>query len=770
VVISGMPHPMGGLPAELTSFIGRRQVLAEARRILPTTRLLTLTGAGGVGKTRLSLRIADQHRRNFPDGVLQVELDALRDPDLLAQSVAARFGLRDASAEPAARLAEYLEGKRLLLVLDNCEHLVDACATLVGKLLTAVPELRVVATSRHVLGISGERTLLVPPLAVSDRADDPNGSEAVDLFTDRAIAVSQDFAVDEHNREQVVRICRRLDGIPLAIELAAVWVRTLSLTEIHDRLDDRFQLLTKGSRIATSRQQTLAGAIDWSHDLCLPEERLLWARLSVFSDGFDLPAAEDVGSGGTIAREAVLGLVAGLVDKSILIREPDAHGLAARFRMLETIRQYGQARLVASGQEDAARASHLEHYVRLARRYRAECFGPHQLDWIKRMLREHANLRTAVEFGLTTDGHARAATDIASDLWNFWFSGGFLREGHRWLMRALAGDPEPSRSRAEALWTCAFIAVHLGETDSARQLLAECDALSEQFDDDPLRAHHAECAGLAALHRGDVAEACAQLAAAVVGHRAIGDLLGQADSLILLAAATLFSGDPHGIDAAAESLELCETHHATWTKCYALWAVAVHKWRGGDYLAGIELVKDAIRLQRAVRDWTGLAYLLEVLAWCTSGTGQGERTAHLLGSATAVWQLSGAKTNETPPYRALDEQAAQQSRDALGTTAFETAFEAGRAFSLDQVIVYALEEKAPRRTPAAEEREKGPTLTRREHEISLLVAAGLTNKEISVRLVIAQRTAETHVENILTKFGFSSRAQIAAWVAERRSR
>jgi len=768
VVVVDMPHPMGGLPAELTSFIGRRQELAEARRLLSTTRLLTLTGAGGVGKTRLSLRIADRLRRTFPDGVLQVELDALHDPDLLAQSVAARFGLRDASVEPAARLAEYLDGKRLLLVLDNCEHLADACAMLVGKLLAAAPGLRVIATSRHVLGISGEQTLLVPPLAVWDRADGTSGGEAVDLFTDRAVAVSQDFAVDERNREQVVRICRRLDGIPLAIELAAVWVRTLSLAEIHDRLDDCLQLLTKGSRIATSRQQTLAGAIDWSHDLCLPEEQLLWARLSVFSGGFDLRAAEDVGSGGNIAAETVLGLVAGLVDKSILIREPDTHGLSARFRMLETIRQYGRVRLAASGQEDATRTRHLEHYVRLARRYRAECFGPHQLDWIQRMLREHANIRTAVEFGLTTDGHSGAVLDIASDLWNFWFSGGFLREGHRWLTRALAGAPEPSRSRAEALWTCAHIAVHLGEADSARQLLAECGALAEQLDDDPLRAHHAECAGLAALHRGEVAEACAQLAVAVVGHRAIGDLLGLADSLILLAAATLFSGDPRGADAAAESLELCETHHATWTKCYALWAVAVHKWRGGDYRAGVELSQDAIRLQRAVRDWTGLAYLLEVLAWCTSGTGQGERTAHLLGSATAVWQLSGAKTNESPPYRALDEQAAQQSRDVLGTTAFETAFEAGKAFSLDQVIVYALEEKAPRQALAADEREKGPTLTRRELEIAELVAEGLTNKEIAVRLVIAQRTAETHVENVLTKFGFSSRVQIAAWVAERR--
>ncbi|ONI86289.1 hypothetical protein ALI22I_26795 [Saccharothrix sp. ALI-22-I] len=436
--------------------------------------------------------------------------------------------------------------------------------------------------------------------------------------------------------------------------------------------------------------------------------------------------------------------------------------------MLETIRQYGRARLTSSGSgaEDAVRTRHLEHYVRLSQRYRAECFGPRQVDWIQRLIREHPNLRIAVEFALTGAGHVRAAMDIASNLWNFWFGGGFLREGHRWLTRALAADPEPTRSRAEALWTGAFLGVHLGEADAARQLLAECEALVERLDDDSLRAYHAEAAGLAALHRGEVADGVALLADAVAGHRAAGDLAGLTDSLILLAAATLFSDDPRGAAAAAESLELCEAHNAMRSKAYALWAVAVHKWRAGEHRESERLSREGIRLQRVARDWTGLAYLLEALAWCTAGEGRPERSARLLGAANAVWRLSGAKTYEAPPYQAVDEQVATQAVGEIGAAAFSTAFEAGKALDLHGAITFALEEKTAK--PAAGPRDTGPGLTRREVEIADLVAEGLSNKEIAARLVIAQRTAETHVENVLTKFGFSSRAQIAAWVVEHR--
>jgi predicted ATPase/DNA-binding CsgD family transcriptional regulator len=774
VAVRGQARSTGTLPAELNSFVGRRRELAETRRLLSASRLLTLTGPGGVGKTRLALRLAGQVRRAFPDGVWLVELASLHDPALLPQTVARALGLRDASAEPATRLADYLKDKRLLLLLDNCEHLVDACAVLAGKLLAAAPGLSVLATSRHVLGVEGEQILPIPPLPLP-AADEETGArtahfDAVTLFADRAVAAAPGFELNDRNRDQIVGICQRLDGIPLAIELAAVRLRALSTGDILDRLDDRFQLLIGGSRTAPSRQRTLSAAIDWSYDLCSQDEQSVWARLAVFAGGFDLDAAEYVGAGGSVRGEDVLGLVSGLLDKSILIRQPDTHGRWARYRMLETIRAYGLTRLSIVEDEQSVRTRHLEHYQRLAAQYQADCFGPHQVEWIQRLLREHPNVRAALQFGLTAPGQAGAAMEIAAALWNFWFSGGLLVEGYRWLQQALDAVPDPTRARAEALWTCAFLGAQLGEADAAGRMLTECGVLADRFNDAALRAHLAECSGLAALHRGEVLQACELLERAVAAHRAGGNLLGLADSLILLAAARLFVADPRGAEAAAECLQLCDLHGATWTKSYALWAVAVHKWSSGAHGEGVILVQEAIRLQRTVHDWTGLAYLLEVLAWCSCGAGLAVRTARLLGAANAVWRLSGARVSEAPPYQAFDEQVGEQARRDVGTEKFEAALVEGAALTLEQVIAYALEEKLGEQ-PAQRNAERGPEtgLTRRELEIAELVAEGLTNKEIAARLTIAQRTAEGHVERVLTKFGFTSRAQIAAWVAQRHS-
>jgi predicted ATPase/DNA-binding CsgD family transcriptional regulator len=771
-VIAAEARLAARLPAEVTSFVGRRHELAEARRLLSVSRLLTLTGPGGVGKTRLALRLADQVRRAFADGVYLVELDALNDPSLLPQTVAAALGVRDAAEDPIAILAEYLENMRVLLVLDNCEHLVDACAVLADKLLAAAPGLRITATSRHVLGIEGEQILPIPPLATPDEHG-PGGDgayyDSMALFADRASAVLPDFTVDERNRDRVLQICQRLDGVPLAIELAAVRLRVLSLDDIVDRLDDRFGLLVEGSRVAPSRQRTLGAAIGWSYGLCSPDEQLIWARLSVFAGTFDLEAAEDVGGADGVGREEVLGLVAGLMDKSILIRQANSHGRLARYRMLETIRRYGLARLESSDEESAVRARHLEHYRQLALRFQDECFGSHQVEWVQRLVTEHPNLRVALEFGLTED--RAAAMALAAALWNFWFAGGFLREGLRWLERALAANPEPTRSRAEALWTCAFLTVHCGDADAGRRMLEECAVLCEQFGDIELNAYLAECAGQAALFRGELAEACDLLEAAVAGHRAGGNLLGLADSLILLAGARFFLDDQRGAAAAAEALELCEAEGAAWTGCYALWAVTLHKWRAGAHAEGAALIQQAIRMQRTAHDWTGLAYDLELLSWCTAGLGQPERAGGLLGAAASVWRLSGARAFEAPPYQAIDEQIAVQARASIGDDAFEAAYAEGRALGVEQVIAYALEEKsgAQGRRVAGSEPEATDVLTRREREIADLVAEGLTNKEIAARLTIAQRTAEGHVEKVLTKLGFTSRAQIAAWVAGRRS-
>ena len=336
------------LPAELTSFVGRRQQLSEIRRLLSTSRLLTLTGVGGAGKTRLALRTVREMQRAFPDGAWFVDLAALRDRQLLPHTIATALDLRHLSGNPLADLTDHLQDKQLLLVLDSCEHLTESCAVVVSKLLAEAPGLRVLATSRHVLEVEGEQALAVPPLSVPDEGV-PLGEaahfEAVTLLVERARAVDPQFEITEDNRAAVVELCQRLDGLPLAVELAAVWLRALSPAQILERLHDRFHLLTTGRRAGPARHQALEAAITWSFDLCSPEEQLLWARLSVFSGGFDLESAEEVGAGDGVARDEVLELLAGLVGKSIVVRQHDVERGDSWYRLLETIREYGAQRL-----------------------------------------------------------------------------------------------------------------------------------------------------------------------------------------------------------------------------------------------------------------------------------------------------------------------------------------------------------------------------------------------------------------------------------------
>ena len=761
------PAGRGRLPAELTSFVGRRRELADARRLLSSSRLLTLTGVGGVGKTRLALRMTAELRRTFPDGVWFVELAALRDPGLLAHTLANALELRDVSAEPAADLADYLEDKHLLLVLDNCEQITEACAVLVSKLLAAAPQLRILATSRHVLGVEGEQILPVPPLSVPTEevaAGDATHYESVALFADRARAVSPEFGIDDANRAQVIELCRRLDGIPLAIELAAVWMRTLSLTQILDRLEDRFRLLTKGKPAAPPRQQALDAAIGWSYDLCSLAEQVMWARLSVFAGGFDLEGAEAVCSGDGIDPDAVLDLIAGLLNKSIIVRTAATDHSSAWYTMLETIRQYGAARLGEAGMA-VLRVRHRDYYRELAARWEEDCFSPRQADWFIRMRIEHGNLRAALDFCLEEPGEAAKALEIAGPIWNFWFAG-FLREGHRYLVRALTLAPEQTHSRAKALWSGCYLALFTGETDQLRRMLAECETLAERFDDDLLRARVAEISGHTDIYAGDLAGAIVRLEDGLARFRAIGDRLGEFDSLILLAAATFFLGDPRADGFSAEALEVADG--AASSKGYALWGVAIVQWRDQDRSEeAARSLREAIRLWQPLNDRTGIGFAVQALSWCASSSAPDEHAAKLLGASRAVWRSSGAHVNQTTPYSQFDEQSIQLVREALGPAVYEKACAEAAAFSFEQAVALALgSEDVERRGVKAK---PAGGLTRREYEIAELLAAGLSNREIAARLVIAQRTAETHVEHILSKLGFSSRAQVASWVTEHRS-
>ncbi|WP_435155545.1 ATP-binding protein [Amycolatopsis sacchari] len=718
------PRTRGNLPAELTSFVGRREELAATRRLLSAARLVTLTGAGGVGKTRLALRAATVLRRAFPDGVWFVRLADVTEPSLLPVAITAELG-------PAAReagLSEHLRDKRLLLVLDNCEQVVHACAVLAAKLLSAAPELRILVTSRQILRADGEQVLVVPPL--------PPDGDAVALFTERAAAVPG-CRLGDGDREAVRRICRRLDGIPLALELAAARLRVLSPEQLLHRLDDRFRLLTTGKRTDPPRTQTLEAAVAWSFELCTPREQEVWAATSVLPGGFDLEAAEAV-----CAFDAgeVLDLVAALVDKSVLSRRTGTYGRSAWYEMLGTFREYGRIRLAGSGQEDAVLDRRLAHYAGLAREF-GQSFGPAQRDWLERLCREQQNLSA-----VAADVRALPIVTALRDFWAVAAPG----EGRRLLAASLDHASGPLRARA--LEAAAFLALWEGAAEAARPLLGELRALLAEHGDRRLHAGYAQCSGLARLWSGDLASARARLGRALAAYRGLGDEAQVCTTLVLLAVVDLLDGRSGA--AADHALALCEARQADWSRGYALWAVAITEWRRGGGRRAETLLRQAISLR--LPDRALLALAVSALAWCAEADNLPERAAGLLGAAHALRRESGERL-----LAELDERCAERLRRSLGAKAFTSAFDAAARAGTGEAIALALRE---RKEPVPAGPRPGG-LTRREREIAGLVADGLSNRDIAARLVIAQRTAETHVEHILAKLGFSSRAQIAAWLA-----
>nr|WP_240778043.1 LuxR C-terminal-related transcriptional regulator [Nonomuraea basaltis] len=763
-------QPNGALPAEVTSFVGRRHEVAEVRHLLSISRAVTLTGVGGVGKTRLALRVGHEVRRAFRDGVWLVELDALENPDMLAQAVAEALQIRDRSVAPPLRiLADHLRDKQALVILDNCEHLVTECAVLAETLLRAAPELRILATSRQVLGIVSEHAVPVPTLPLPDREaarpalDTLMQWDAVQLFAERARAVLPSFAVTEDNRDVVTAIIRRLDGLPLGIELAAVRLRALSPQQLLDRLDDRFRLLTAGSRAVLPRHQTLRALIDWSHALCSEEERQLWHRASVFAGSLDLEAAETVCSGDGIAPEDVLDLVIGLVDKSVLIREDHPDGV--RYRMLETLRQYGREHLSAAGQEVVLRQRHRAYYRDLAAHARAQVFGPSQAAWFNRLQLEHANLRSALDGCFATPADAGTGLCMATDLLYHWITSYYLAEGRGWLERGLAAVSEGGEVRGRALWAGSWLAVIQADIPAATAMLEESHRIGERLGDEPILAYADLFSGMVAMCEGRSEDAIGCYERALARHRTTGDPIGLALSLIRLSLARSFRGESGpAIAAAEECLSVCEAYGEGWHKAYTMMALGVEVWRQGDLRRATELERESLAFNRSLGDRLGVGITVEVLAWIAAAQNLHERAARLLGILQSVWSSVGAPLSGYGHLARYHDECEELTRKALGEAAFAAAVRRGARLPYDEALAYALQEDRPQ--DAVKEDGQTP-LTRRELEIARLVAQGLTNKEIAASLVIAQRTAEGHVEHIMTKLGFNSRAQIAGWMGER---
>ncbi|MGV9868816.1 protein kinase domain-containing protein [Rhodococcus koreensis] len=754
----------GNLPLELTSFVGRRTELTEARNLLAGSRLVTLTGIGGVGKTRLAMHVATAVQRDYTDGVRLVELGELHDDSALPDAVAAAVGLRNHSARPLREvLLEFLAPREMLLVLDNCEQVIDAVAALVKLLLRAGPRMRILATSREPLDLGWEAVLRVPPLALPDPERAPSLRElprydAVTLFTERAAAAVAGFTLTEDNAAVVARICRRLDGLPLPIELAAARLRALSPKQILDRLTDRYALLTRGGRGAPTRQQTLRWCIDWSFELCTAVEQRVWGRVAVFAGSFDLDAAEQVCGEGLAAGE-VLDTLTSLVDKSILIREEK--GPVVRFRMLETLREYGVEKLVQAGEDLAVRRRHRDWYEALALAAEAEWISARQLDWIARLKRELPNLREALEFDIDDDPTAGLRT--AAALFTFWGTQGLYNEGRRWCDRLLARHSgSPTLERAKALHCASVMANVQGDLHTGTALVEEGRTLAAQTTDPLIRAFVSSADGLLGVLSGDLARARPRLESALAEFRDRGDLAFEIATLISLG--TAYGLTEQAIECHERVLVITETYGEKMFRAHALRALGIVLWRRGEADRAVHRLDESLELSRQVRSPRVVTACLEALAWISADRHDAHRAAVLMGAADGLARTVGSSAVIHSDLVVHHEECVRTTRQALGDKAFRAAHRQGEQLGFDAAIAYALHEQPP--AASTRDTDALARLTKRERQVADLIGEGLTNQVIARRLVISPRTAQGHVEHILAKLGFTSRTQVAAWVAE----
>jgi predicted ATPase/DNA-binding CsgD family transcriptional regulator len=766
---------VGNLPAEVTSFVGRRHELAEVRERLQHSRLVTLTGVGGVGKTRLALRVAADVHRAFSDGTWLVELAALSEPDLITHSVLAALGFRDhASGTSLDVLSEVLADRQLLLVLDNCEHVLDACAVLADVLLKTCPQIRILTTSRQPLRIAGEHCVEVEPLG----APDPHGvltqttvvgNDAVTLFVERATAVHPGFHIDDQNASLLASICRRLDGIPLALELAAGKLRTMSVEQLLHRLDSRYDLLVGGSRAALPRQQTMRALIDWSFALCTPTEQLMWARLSVFSDGFNLDAAEEVCVDASIPASAVCDTVEGLVDKSIVsIRRGQAR---LPYRLPETLREYGAERLEEMGDRVAVNRRARDRCAGLVEGLASDWFSSRQADLLRTLRLEHGNIQAALNFCLSEADGSAVGLEIAAGLRQYWMAGERSGEGRHWLERLLAQNPQRTPQRLRALCACAYLTNGpIGTAEAIEAMLDEAQILADELDDRSGAAHVAQQRGLATLFRGDTVRAIALLGAAVDEHRRLRDAGSVALDLAFLALAKSLAGEQDVMAVLDECVTLCTATGESWIRALALWTLGIELCKAGDLSGAVVAQRESLALRTPLEVNYLMALNLDALAWVAVEERHLERAARLFAAAEAIMRDVGGVLVAHGPTASLHEAYQARAREGLGTKEFDSAYASGLQMGFAAALDFALGTRNA--SSGGEEVGAAATglaagLSGRELEVAQLVARGMTNKQIASTLIIAPRTAEGHVEHVLSKLGFTSRAQIATWATER---
>ena len=706
--------------------------------------------------------------RGFPDGASLVQLASINDPLLVTQAVFGALGVHDLSAGLSlSSLTEYVAGKRLLLVLDNCEHLLDACAVLAVTLVKACPELRLLVTSRQSLGVVGEVRMVVPPMSLPAEGDEVSvhrllSSDAVGLLSERAAAVVPGFTVDAENAAAVRELCRRLDGIPLALELAAVRLGSLSIDQLNHGLASELSILGRGDRGAETRQQTLEATISWSYGLLGEQERLLWARLSVFAGGFEEDAAMQVCSGTGVPDRQIVDLLGALVDKSILTREL-RHGRVPRYWLLETLRHYGQQRLRELGEQITTQRRHLAWIGALAGS--AGAWDARQAESFTRMSSERDNLWAALSFCSREPAEVAAGARAAWHMMTFWACRGPFSDVRRVLTALAETAPQSSLARAQLLWVASVMAHRENDYGACAAL---CDAslqIGTELKDVEVVAWSLLVGAIPLWAEADLAGATQRLESALTLAELMQVRHVELDARSTLCGILTAAGElDRAIELGEQALAISTSLGELWARGFALNYLGQATWLRGDRPRGEELAREAAACKHALDDRNGLAIVLETLAWMAAELGQHERAACLLGAAERVRHETSQTLIEL--FRTQHERSASIAVQGLGRRSFDAAFARGRAMTISEGAAFAVEGKQPSKPPPVPLTERPLELTRRELEIARLVADDLTNKQIAARLFLSQRTVETHITNILNKLGLDSRIQLSHWMSD----
>jgi predicted ATPase/DNA-binding CsgD family transcriptional regulator len=727
-----------------SAFVGRHRELEALRSLLDASSLVTLTGVGGAGKTRLAMRAANTYAQHEGVDCWFVPLESVQDPLRLPLAVVRALPVADQSArDPLEAIVAALVDTPAILVLDNCEQIIDAAASFTDELLLALPQLTVLATSRRPLELDGELVYSVPPLSMAPATDGP--SEAVSLLVARARAADAAFELGDADADAAVDLCRSLDGLPLAIELAATRLRTLSIAELADGLSSRFTLLRGGSRSTVGRQRTLRAVVDWSYELCSSEQRELWCALAVFSGPFDLKAAAAVGG---YTTDAIVDPLDELVAQSVV----EADHEIGRFRMLETIRRYGRERADEEGRSPSLTRRHLDHFAAVAAGSRVDWYGPGQIEVLARLRADRADLQSALTVATAIDTDTALA--LFSDLRYHWAVGGFLAEGRGWSTRVLALPGGSAAYRVPALINAAWLCLLQGDLDEAAARLDEADGLmpDASFTADrqaTIRVEIHRWRGTHAMFSGRPRDAAGEFEASIGAAQECGHPEEALLAQFQLTTALSHLREPEAARAGRDALSYAESVGETW-----LWSLGLAAFVERDLDAAERFAREALVTDRGFDDPVGECLMLEVLSWVAAERGLADRAAILLGATDVRWRLIGAAiTVHGPQLAAHHDRCIAEVRRRLGSGRYEKLAGAGGHLDPGEVVAFALEPKAS----------AAGGLSARERDVAMRIHRGMSNRDIAAELVLSVRTVDTHVQRILGKLGFTSRAQIAAW-------